>query len=397
MERSMNKTEVINNSEKINIHTIIACLYFACMPLSIVPIPGNISLLKFFSIFSGLALILALFLSKNISEIQFNIVHLFIGLYVIYSISSLFLLYDANAWVILRGNIETTALLYIISFRIYNEKEKKALFNSWLIAGIITLAAMFFNSVEFGMTGRLTIGIGSGNEDPNQLCGYFFVPMLICIEKIVNRTKYKILYVFLLLAMLYVSFATGSRGGLAAIFATIAVYSFMIFKSVGNKFKKTIALLLLFTIFFMVFYPLLPDSVKDRMTIESVVEDKGSGRFDLWTIVYDAITESKVSLIFGYGLGSTAYFLQEADKQNTVAHNHWLQVWCDQGFIGLLLFFLVVLFGGIRALPDDKIIAASLFGMFVLSMSLTLYASYKPFWNILMMSAMNYEGVRYIE
>jgi len=385
--------------EKIRIPALIACFYFMCMPLSIVPMPGDISLLKLLSIFSGMALIAALFLGEGKNEFQFNLVHLFMGLYITYSIGSLFLLHDANAWVNLRGIIETSALLYLISIRVYNQREKEVFLYAWVIAGIISVAAMFSGGVELGTTERLTIGIGGGNEDPNQLCGYFFVPMLVCMDQVIKKNgfKRKIFYLLLMLAMVYVAFTTGSRGGLTAIFATIAVFAFLTVKGVGNKLKVCLALLIIFSIFFTAFYPLLPESVKERMTIESIMEDRGSGRFDLWNTVYEAITQSERSLIFGHGLGSTTYFLRESLTRSTVAHNHWLQVWCDQGFIGLALFFAVIFCGSVRNLAVNRIIAVSLFGMFVLSMSLTLYASYKPFWNVLMMSAMNYEDVNNVE
>ncbi|MFA7636500.1 MAG: O-antigen ligase family protein [Monoglobales bacterium] len=388
----MKKLKATEHSEKISFYAAISAIYFMCMPLSIVPLPGGFSLLKFLSIFCGGALVLALFIGEE-TEIRFNILHLFIGLYLIYSISSLFLLSNENAWVNLRGIIETTALLYLVTIRVYNQREKKLLIDSWLIAGIITVAAMFISGVGVGTSERLTINIGGGSEDPNQLCGYFFAPMLICMDRVSKKSKIGILYVILMLVMIYISFTTGSRGGLVAIFGTIVTYIFVVVKGVYNKLKVLIVLLLVFAIFFSVLFPLLPESVRERMKVESVIEDRGSGRFDLWEIVYKAITKNNKSLIFGYGLGSTTDILLNAGVYNTVAHNHWLQIWCDQGFIGLMLFLAVLLIGGFRSLSDNKIIAVSLFGMLLLSMSLTLYASYKPFWNILMMSAMNYEGV----
>lgn len=380
------------NNEKISFYAFVSALYFICMPLSIVPIPGGISLLKLLSIFSGAALISALFLGEE-KKIQFNMVHFFLGLYIIYSIASLFVLYDENSWINLRGILETSALLYLISIKVYNQREKRLFVNAWLVAGIITVLTMFSGGVELGTSERFTIGIGGGNEDPNQLCGYFFAPILICMDRATKKSKLRILYIFLMLAMIYVAFTTGSRGGLAAVFATIAAYVFLAVKGVSSRLKVLVIMVLVFAVFSTVLFPILPDSVKERMKIESVIEDKGSGRFDLWKTVYSAITDSYTSLVFGYGLGSTQYFLQESSTHSTVAHNHWLQVWCDQGAIGLLLFFAVIFSGWLRSMANSKIIAVSLFGMLVLSLSLTLYASYKPFWNILMMSAMNYEGV----
>ncbi len=378
------------NGEKISIEAILACIYFIGMPLSIVPLPGGISLLKAISYVAGPILIISLFFRE--SDLRLNIIHLFLALYVVYSIGSMFLLRDENAWVNLRGILETSIILYLISTRIYNQREKELIINSWILVGLITVIAMFINSIELGASERLTVGIGSGSEDPNQLCGYFLLPMLACMEKMLTRNKYKIAYMALVFLMIYAAFTTGSRGGLLAIFATLIVYIFIAAKGIKNKFKILLSLTLIFLIFFTLFFHLLPESVVERMSIESIREDRGSGRFELWTVVYDAITESEISLIFGYGLGSTKYFLRDSATGSTVAHNHWLQIWCDQGFIGLILFIIIIMVGGLRSYGKNKIITVSLFGMVVLSMSLTLYASYKPFWNVLMMSAINYRG-----
>lgn len=391
-----NKTEK-PYKEKIHVYTLVACIYFVSMPLSIVPMPGDISLLKFISYFSGSALILALFLGKNDNWIRFNTVHLFLGLYIIYSISSLFLLYDTGSWINLRGILETAALFFLITFRVYNPRERKFLLYSWLVSGIITFVIMFVSGVEFETSERFTLGLGAGVEDPNQLCGYFFIPLLICIDNVMKKVKYRFIYLLLILAMIFIVFTTGSRGGLIAIFAAIGAFGIIGIKGLYNKLKGLAAAILAVLLFIGFFYPLLTDSIKDRIKIESVIEDRGSGRFDLWAVTYDAITQSNTSLIFGNGLGSTSYFLQEVGGQGAVAHNHWLQIWCDQGFIGLLVFAGIIFFGGLRGMKEDTIISASLFGMFALSMSLTLYAYYKPFWNVLMMSAMNYEGVKQIE
>ena len=42
-----------------------------------------------------------------------------------------------------------------------------------------------------------------------------------------------------------------------------------------------------------------------------------------------------------------------------------------------------------RNIKTEKARTAAMFGMVALSMSLTVYAYYKPFWNVLMMTALN--------
>ncbi len=377
-------------NEKISMGALLATLYFICMPLSIVPLPGGSSLLKYISIFVGGLLVCILFTGKT--RLKFNSIHFLLAIYLLYTIGSLFLSKSEGAIVILRGTIETSAIFFLITLKVYNKKESELLMYSWVIVGLITTAIMLMGSVglEEG-SGRVTMGIGGGNEDPNQLCGYFILPILFCLEKINFKNKFKLFYFLLFVGMMFVVFRTGSRGGLISILAAVLVYTFFALRtSTVNKIKMLIGMIIIALVFSLFLVQTLPEDVRERLSINSLEEDQGSGRLQLWTITIDAIKQSEKGMIFGYGLGSTAVFFANAFSGHGVAHNHWLQLWCDQGLIGMLLFFSIFAVGIICKFKRNPVISISLFGMLVLSMTLTMYAYYKPFWNILMMACMNF-------
>jgi len=377
--------------QKISLGALLAALYFICMPFSIVPLPGGSSLLKYISILVGGFLICNLFIGKT--RLKFNSIHFLLGIYLLYSIGSLFLLKSEGAIVILRGTIETSAIFFLITLKVYNKRESDLLIYSWVIVGLITTAIMLIGSVSLEEgSGRVTMGIGGGSEDPNQLCGYFILPVLFCIEKIILKTRFRIFYMLLLVAMVFVVFRTGSRGGLIAVLAAVMVYVFFALRtSAVNKVKILLGMIIISLAFLYFFVPMLPEDVKGRLSLSSLEEDQGSGRLQLWTITIDAIKQSEKGMIFGYGLGSTAVFFANAFSGHGVAHNHWLQLWCDQGFIGMMLFFSMFAVGIMCKFKKSPVISVSLFGMLVLSMTLTMYAYYKPFWNILMMAGMNFQ------
>lgn len=375
---------------KLSPGALLATLYFICMPLSIVPLPGGSSLLKYISILVGGLLILNLFMGKT--RLKFNSIHFLLGVYLLYSIGSLFVSKSEGAIVILRGTLETSAIFFLITLKVYNKAESELLIFSWVIVGLMTTAIMLMGSVSLEEgSGRVTMGFGGGSEDPNQLCGYFILPVLFCMEKILLKNRFRFFYMLLLVAMVFVVFRTGSRGGLIAILAAVLVYAFLAFKaSAMNKLKVLLGLIILSLVFICFFVPRLPEDVKERLSISSLEEDKGSGRLQLWAITIDAIKQSEKGMIFGYGLGSTAVFFANAFSGHGVAHNHWLQLWCDQGFIGMLLFSSIFVLGIKNKFKKSPVISVSLFGMLVLSMTLTMYAYYKPFWNTLMMAGMNF-------
>ena len=377
-------------NERVSIGALLAALYFICMPLSIVPLPGGSSLLKYISIFVGGLLVCNLFTGKV--RLKFNSIHFLLAIYLLYSIGSLFLSKSEGAIVILRGTIETSAIFFLITLKVYNKKESELLMYSWVIVGLMTTAIMLMGSVglEEG-SGRVTMGIGGGSEDPNQLCGYFILPILFCIEKMNFKNRFKFFYMLLLVGMVFVVFRTGSRGGLIAVLVAVLVYVFIALRtSTVNKIKMLIGMIIISLVFSLFLVQTLPEDVRERLSINSLEKDQGSGRLQLWMITIDAIKQSEKGIIFGYGLGSTAVFFANAFSGHGVALNHWLQLWCDQGLIGMLLFFSIFAVGIICNFKRNPVISISLFGMLILSMTLTMYAYYKPFWNILMMACMNF-------
>lgn len=367
-----------------------AALYFVCMPLSIVPIPLEMSLLKLISIFVGGGLLVCLVVGDN--TMKFNLVHLFMGLYLSYSVGSLMILHNDMAWETFRGLLETAVIFYLITTRAFNSRENKLINTAWILAGIITTVTLLISGASADGDSRMSISLGGGVEDPNQLCGYFILPALICMNYLFRRDGkllVKIGFGVLIFGMMYAVFATGSRGGLIAVLLTVVVYAIWAIRGLGNKMKVIGLLLILAVLFFAVILPALPADVVERFSVESVLEDQGSGRIEIWQACWDAATSSPATILFGNGLYSTQEIITAAGINNVVAHNHWLQVFCDQGMVGVILFFPVVFWGILRNRKGAKERSVAMFGMLVLSMSLTVYAYYKPFWNVLMMTALN--------
>ena len=92
----------------------------------------------------------------------------------------------------------------------------------------------------------------------------------------------------------------------------------------------TIAIWVLFSLFFSEYFELLIGR------FESISEDKGSGREDLFLMVWELILKSDtLELIFGHGYNSVVEVLEYS------AHNDFLEVMYDQGIIGLGLYVYI--------------------------------------------------------
>ena len=98
-------------------------------------------------------------------------------------------------------------------------------------------------------------------------------------------------------------------------------------------------------------------------------------------------------IIKGSGVLSSYQILSEAPKpfKNGVAHNTFVQVFSDQGLIGIILFAFGVFACLIRPLKTERVYSCAFFALMAFSMSLTFYV-FKPYLNIMMMCAMSFKG-----
>lgn len=371
---------------------LLMCLYFLAVPLSIIPMPSGFSLLKTVTIGVVAVIIPLLFVGDN--EIKLNSMHFVWVIYLIYSFSTLFLLREEISIETFRGLLETTLLAMLLSCRVYNEREKRCIYNTWIIVGIIMIFLMLFASESLvGSDDRETIFLFGYKEDPNQISGYFVLPTIICMDRIISSEEkkcFRIFYIIFLVFMMYSIFRTGSRGGLLTIISTIFLYVFISVKGIKNRIITAVIIISIICIVIVFILPILPETIMSRFDLDRIAEDRASNRFDIWMTLWNDLRMNIESFIFGKGFYATAKPLEAAGIANTVAHNHLIQILYDQGILGCILFILMIITGWLRTLKTNKTVSVALLGIMVLGMSLTMYPYYKPFWNILIMSALNF-------
>ncbi len=380
--------------QRIRLPAILMCLYFIAVPFSIFTTVTGMSLLKIATIAVVIVALPLLFIGEN--EIKPNGMHLAWAAYLIYSFSTLFFLRDDISMETFRGLLQVSALAALLTLRVYNEREKKFILDTWVAIGIIMVGLMMFSSRVLEQTdSRETIYLFGQKADPNELCGYFILPLLVCMERTIKKgikTVWRVFYIVMIVAMIFTVVRTGSRGGLLAVLVTALLFVLISVKGVRSKIIIAVvaAVVAVLVVHFLI--PLLPEEVMERFNIDRIMSDRGSDRFDIWIALVSDLSQNISSFSFGKGFYATAETIQNAGYGNTVAHNHILQVFYDQGIVGCALFLWMLAAGFIRMFKNNRIIALSLLGMMALGMSLTMYPYYKPFWNILMMTALNFEN-----
>lgn len=371
-----------------------ACLYFLCMPYTIVTTPFG-SLLKVITFPVTAVLIAKLFLG-NTKPIRFNSVHFIYSLYMIISFCGLFTLRIPESITYIKDMMLSYVVIMLVTMRTYNRYEKELIDSTWIVVGIICIwLCLTSNNMINEFENRTVIYIFGFTEDPNQFCAYYIMPTMVAMKRIVEKRKTMPLYIVMLILTMYAILKTGSRGGLLGILMGLFVFIMFGTKSMKSKLGIIVTALIGGILVATVIFPMLPEDIQTRFTVADVAKNGGSGRTEIWEYLINYTGENPGRMLHGSGMLST-YPIMEANKgaggafeKGRMAHNQFIQVFTDQGLIGLLGFIALILTCILRNLKKEPYIMAAFVSIMAFSMSLTMYV-FKPYLNIVMMCSMNF-------
>lgn len=369
-------------NRQIGPHCILACLYFLLLPTTIVLNSSGNSILKLATLPIGLFFLITLILSDR--KLQINGVHLTLLLYTLTVVAALFC--DAGSVSI------TTVIGYVLNAAIYicltvipYNKAELALMEKIQILLLVILNALALFSSGTG-DDRTTLVIMGQASDPNYFVGYFIFPLVVTLKQLVSG-KRPLMYLTLIAVSLYSVFLSGSRGGFLAITVTIAGFAVLYPSGFAKRFLFLFGGIVLFLILWTLFKPILPESVVERMSLESVVETGGSGRMEIWKSMLQEIIDNPEKLLLGRGINTVHWLYIGRNWTYAVAHNHVIQTLYNQGLIGLLSFLLLTGTSFFRCIKRRKTVSIAIIGMMALSVSLSFNQTTRTFWNLIAYAA----------
>ena len=369
-------------NQKIGIHCILCCLYFLLLPTTIAVNSAGNSILKLATIPIGGFFLLTLLLSER--KLHINGVHLALLLYTIAVIATLF--EDAGSISIsfVTGYFLNAALYICMTVVPYNKSELELMEKVQVVLlGVLILLTLLSDGTEFE---RTTLMIMGQTSDPNYFVGFFVFPLTIALKKLIS-CKNHLFYLLLITVSMYSIFLSGSRGGFLAVAVMFAAFA-LIYPS---GLVKRICLLgggfLLLLILWVLLKPVLPENIVERMTIEAVVESRGTGRVDIWKSMISEIVDQPDKLLFGRGINAMHRLFIHGTWGNVVAHNQLLQTLYNQGLVGLLSFLLLTGISFFRCVKRRKTVAIAILGMMALSVSLSFNQTTRTFWNLIAYAA----------
>ena len=362
----------------ISMHCILASLYFLMLPLTISVNSAGSSFLKLATIPISVFFVISLFFYKK--DLQINIVHIILGVYTVITVLTMFVNPTSDGFEYVKGYFLNAALFVCLSVVKYNDRELKILEYVQVLLLIIITVITLYNDAT--LHDRTTLEIFGQESDPNYYVGFFIFPLTVTMQKI-YESKYRIFYIVLALLAVYSIFLSGSRGGLLSILVTIIAFAVIYPKNKMNKLMILGCMLLSVLILWLAIKPFLSDTVIERMSVEAVVETGGTHRTEIWKSMLNEIKNSSWEFVFGRGIGSLHPMMVAGKEELVVAHNHLIQVLYDQGVIGVILFFMLIICCYLRCIKERKCVAIALLGALALSVSLSFNPSTKSFWNLI--------------
>lgn len=382
------KSEKKVHKDAVSLECILACIYFVCLPFTVVTTPFG-SLLKLITLPIAAVLTIRMLIGK--SALALNYIHFTYAIYILYTVILLVVYHAPITIVTTKDMVLGLFMLMVISMRIYNNREKEWMESAWIIVGITCIViALSSNEVVSRSEQRAVIRVLGFEEDQNHFCAYFIMPVLISVKRFMEKRRFYPVYILIIILSFYAILKTGSRGGLIGVLAGLLVYVLFGIKDIRARIAVITASILVAITVVTVVVPNLPEDVRQRYSITAVQEDRGSGRFEIWSYLLDYTLRSPQRTIRGSGIDSTYEILRDGGFRNGVAHNAYIQIFNDEGVIGLLLFCIVLAVCFIRNARRQPLYTCAFISLMAFSMSLTFYV-FKPYLNIMMLCAMTFE------
>lgn len=261
-----------------------------------------------------------------------------------------------------------------------NDREARWILNGFVIASIfysIMIILYRINNPTTYIHSRIVI-LGS-EIDPNYIGLPLIVSFSILFYEVLHQDK-KILKVLEILILTLAVLLTSSRGNFLSLMVCAILNILFFFKSHTLAWYKKMAILVATIIVFFAFYNFASSSYNSYLMriLSFSSDDISNGRYTLWSEAFDLWWDYPI-------LGGGFEALGRA--VNKGAHNTYIQILCDTGIVGLILF-ISFLFSFVRqSFKNNKCLCISLIGLLCHSFFLGAISS-RCFWVTLIMIVM---------
>ena len=174
-------------------------------------------------------------------------------------------------------------------------------------------------------------------EDPNYIASYFAISISLLVCRLYKQqNKSGIKYIPLIMAFIFMGLLTQSRGFLIAMIPNLIFLLFLIVK-LKNSIRQKISIIICIILFSIIvvwqksYFLTLMHSISSRVSV--AYETGGTGRVDIWKNIID-VSLSNLKL----------FLIGAPNELNAAAHNIFLDILENYGFIMLVIILLLYYF-----------------------------------------------------
>lgn len=323
--------------------------------------------------------IIMILIVLTLSHIKFQWYHFLYIFWFIYKIISVLWTYNTHVFELhIVSHVGMTGMfLLITAIKLSRRTINYFTYVLWFSSLLTGFLFLFFSRPYHGtLTTRKVIFLFGTETDPNNLAAFLVIGIILSIYYLLKK-KNILLSLVTIGLNLYATLSTGSRGALLAL--AVSVVLIIIFKFIDKtlKFKHLVPILLFGIIAGFFIMKFLPANIFERLFDFDTYED-GSGRIEIWR---NALTVLENKYLFGAGWGANYGY----GGFYKAVHNTILSMLVDVGIIGLLAFFIPIIYGSLTLLnKKESMPVVLLFSVLFISLFLDTINK-RFFWVPLMM------------
>lgn len=232
--------------------------------------------------------------------------------------------------------------------------------NGYITKKWIRCFALIFLGVAFGryivrLHKAMEITMAGADEVTNN-AGYIFLALMPLACFFDKRPVFQYLYLTVCMIMIV---AAMKRGAILIGIVCMILFLYRAISSASN-WKKIVYIVLSVAIVLITYYFVLHQLETNQYfqsRLEATLEGNSSSRDKIYTIFYDMMFDRDIFyMLFGQGADTTVRF------GPNYAHNDWLEIGVNQGFIGVLIyaFFMIQLYKFWKAIHGNTILKSAM-------------------------------------
>lgn len=303
------------NGSRVHFWEIVSVLVIAFSPLYYLSI-GGLGIYQIFGLLQVMALVLSFLSIRKISIPNYSVWYFVFMMFVVISTT----IQGRNAFQAVK--IYGMTFLTMLCFKPY--KKVQGIYMYITIVNMIVGIYMLINN-ELTYQGRLSITIGSIQQDPNWCALFFVIPFNYALYNIKNGGNSRtMLLAACLLLCVYITVLTGSRGALLGLLISMLVW-------VLGRRKSRLKNLVLMILAALIGAVVLADFIPSNMLERILSAKDGDSRLIIWAnLIREYGAGNVFQILFGRGDNACLSVL------GIGAHNDILETLFEFGIVGLV-------------------------------------------------------------